>query len=163
MRLLFLGLLLSLGALAQATDLSCTTKTGSAEIAEQFEIKTDVPKHLRGATIIVRKADGTESAVPAERFKVVPRKQQFIVTKVETKSEVTCLSDARNKNRVSLLGGYGSRNGLDTKRSGSTLEVESRSGLVGGAQYQRSLSKRFSVGIQGQTNGTGSLLLGVDF
>jgi hypothetical protein len=140
----------------------CTTTSSADEIKEQIEIKTDVPKHLEGAKIIVRLADGRESEVPAERFKVVPRKQQFITTKVQSNSTMVCKNV--DKNRVSALIGRGAKNGLgrSTTINGVT-EVESNVGAVGGLQYQRVIHKNISVGVQGQTNRTGSVMLGIDF
>ena len=146
-----------------ASEPTCTEQVGQVEEKEKLELTTDVPKYLKGATITVTKADGSSSTVPAERFKVVPRKQQFIVTKTEVSKTISCSAEENRKNRVSLLGGYGSRNGLTTTRNATNVTVESSSGVVGGAQYQRMLNNRWSLGVQGQTNGTGSLLLGLDF
>lgn len=146
-----------------AGEPQCTEQTGLTEAKEKLEITTDVPGHLKGATITIRQTDGRESTVPAERFKVVPRMQQFIVTKLETSKVRSCTTNEPRKNRVSLLGGYGARNGLSVTSTSSTTTVESKSGAVGGAQYQRMLGERWSIGVQGQTNESGSLLLGLDF
>lgn len=148
---------------ASASDASCTDSATESRVLESLELGTHVPGHLKGATITVKLADGKETTVPAERFKVVPRKQQFIVTKLETSKLRSCTTNDPLKNRVSLLGGYGSQSGLTSTTSGTTVEVESNVGFVGGAQYQRMLGKRVSIGVQGQTNKTGSLLLGLDF
>ena len=156
-------LMLLVAGNAQGGEPQCTEQVGQAEAKEKLEITTDVPSHLKGATITIKQADGRESTVPAERFKVVPRMQQFIVTKLETSKVTSCTTNEPRKNRVSLLGGYGARNGLKVTTSGSVTTVESSSGAVGGAQYQRMLGERWSIGVQGQTNETGSLLLGLDF
>lgn len=148
---------------AFANEPVCTDNAGQSEVKEKLDIKTNVPNYLKGAVIIIRRADGKESIVPAEKFKVVPRKQQFIVTKIEVNNTRICTTNEPRKNRASLLGGYGIKNGLDTTRDGNTTTVESRTGAVGGAQYQRMLNDRLSIGAQGQTNSTGSLLLGLDF
>lgn len=139
----------------------CTEQTGETETKEKLLITSDVPSHLKGATITVKRVDGKESTVPAEKFKVVPRKQQFVVSKVEVNKVKTC--SGNKPNRVSLLGGYGARNGLTSSTSGTTTTIESSSGLVGGAQYQRMVGGPWSLGVQGQTNETGSFLLGLDF
>ena len=141
----------------------CTTTSSADEIKEQLEIKTDVPKHLEGAKIIVRLADGRESEVPAERFKVVPRKQQFITTRVQSSTIMAC--NKLDKNRVSALIGRGAKHGLGrTNVSATSTEVESNVGAVGGIQYQRVITKDgLSVGAQVQTNRTGSVMLGIDF
>ncbi len=141
---------------------TCTDTTSSDQVLEKTELKTDVPAFLEGATIIVRLKDGKETTVPAERFKVVPRKQQFIVTKVLTSTTISCHSGI-GPNRVSALGGYGSTGKLKTQTGASHTEVESQLGAVGGLQYQRNLNDTLSLGVQGQTNQTGSVSVGVDF
>lgn len=153
---------------AQSFAAECTTETGKSEAKEKLVISTEVPSNLKGATIIVRNADGTETLVPAEKFKVVPRKQQFIVTHTERNTVTTCDVPAAKirRNRISVLGGYGAKSGLDTSVSGSTATVKDRFGFVGGLQYQHLLpllNDRLSVGVQGQTNKTGSLIIGLDF
>jgi len=139
----------------------CSETTSAEAVDQVFELTTDVPSHLKGATITVKLADGRESTVPAEQFKVVPRKQEFIITR--TKQTTTKLCKDSQKNRVSLVAGKGPKGSLQTDRSGNKLTVEEQIGAVGGLQYQRKLNERISVGIQGQTNETGSLLLGLDF
>jgi hypothetical protein len=147
-----------------ASEPVCSESVGDVVSTETKEINTKVPKHLKGAVIIVRQADGKESVVPAEKFKVVPRKQQFLVTKTEKSKTMSCTTNKPSKNRVALLGGHGTKSGLGKiKQVGSLVEVESNVGLVGGAQYQRMLNDTLSVGVQGQTNKTGSLILGLDF
>ena len=143
--------------LSAAAMADCTTT--SEEVAAQQEITTDVPAHLKGATITVRLADGRESSVPAEQYKVVPRKQQFLVSRYVQRE--TC-SNAL-KNRVSVLGGAGPSNRLKVKQTGSTVEVSTATGAVGGLQYERNLNDRFSVGAQVQTNESALLLFGVGF
>lgn len=141
---------------------NCSTQSGEETVEEQLEITTDVPAHLKGATIIVRTADGRESSVPAEKFKVVPRKQQFIVSKTKQVDTTTCSNEA-NKNRISLLGGNGPKEGLTRSSDGKTVTVKSKTGAVGGAQYQRLLTERLSVGGQVQTNKSVLLNIGIDF
>jgi hypothetical protein len=146
---------------------NCSTSVGSEQVEEQLEIKTDVPKHLIGATICVKLADGKESCVPAEKFKVVARKQQFIVTKTSQKEITTCSAE-QEKNRISLLAGKGAQEGLDVTRNASQVTVESRVGAIGGLQYQRKLDVKLlnmpvSVGGQLQTNESALLNVGLDF
>lgn len=155
-------ILLALISVANAKE-NCSTTNTEDTVQETVLISTDVPSHLKGATIIVRLADGKTTEVPAELFKVVPRKQQRIVTKVANKELTVCKETLDNKNRVSLLGGYGPRDGLSKNVSANATDISSRTGVVGGAQYQRSITDRISIGVQGQTNKTGSLLMGIDF
>jgi len=140
----------------------CTTSKSEDQIQEQLEIKTDVPSHLKGAKIIVRLADGRESEVPAEQFKVVPRKQQFITTKTQSNTVIACKNV--DKNRISALVGRGAKAGLGRTTDGNGVtEVESNVGAVGGIQYQRVIYKNISIGGQIQSNETGSVMLGIDF
>ena len=157
--------MLCLPNLSFAADL-CKTTTSDQSVEDQLEIKTDVPSHLKGATICVKQADGKESCVPAEKFKVVARKQQFIVTKVKTTDTTTCTvfeKAEKEKNRVSLLAGNGPKEGLERTNNGSKVTVESRVGAVGGVQYQRLLNDRISVGAQLQSNESALVNIGLDF
>ena len=154
-KLIILALFVSNGVYASQT---CSETAEQA--IEKKEIKTDVPKFLEGATIIVQLKDGKESRVPAEKFKVVPRKQQFIVTK--TKSTMLC--SASEKNRVSVLGGYGNKASVSkTQESANQTTVKTNEGVVGGVQFQRKISDRVSIGGQLQSNKTTSFILGLDF
>lgn len=167
-KLLMLSLIL-LGLNVNA-KMECSSSTSSDQIEEQTEIKTDVPKHLEGATITVTLKDGRTTTVPAEKFKVVPRKQQFIVTKVSRNSTSLCTTNETQHHRVSVLAGKGTQAGIDVSRKNAPNEVtvENNVGAVLGAQYQyktdlKVLDMPVSVGIQGQNNETGSVLLGLDF
>ena len=161
-KLLFVLIMVTLGIAAFGSD-DCETTKSAEQAEETLEIKTDVPKWLEGATITIRQADGKESTVPAEKFKVVPRKQQFIVTKTK-QSQVTMCKAEQKKNRISVLGGAGPSGNLKaTTLSPSKAQVETGPGAVGGLQYQRKLGETFNAGAQVQTNGTGLLSIGVDF
>lgn len=142
---------------------SCVISSQQEEIQETKLITTDVPKHLKGAVILIIQVDGSKSAVPAELFKVVPRKQQRIVTKVATNTQKVCKEFGLLKNRVSVLGGSGVKAGLDKDLKDGSVDVKSRTGFVGGVQYQRLLNEKISVGVQGQSNRTGLISVGLDF
>lgn len=144
---------------------TCEKSISTLEIREQQEIKTDVPKHLEGAVIIVKLKDGRESIVSAENFKVVPRVQQFIVTRTQQEINNNCVIDSSEKNRLSLLAGEGPKNKLNVNVSNypNEVDVSSRYGIVGGLQYQRKVTDKVSLGLQGQTNNGALVLIGVDF
>lgn len=161
MKSIFLIALFCFPVLSLASE-NCTTDTSAETVEDQLVISTDVPSHLKGAVIIVRTADGRESSAPAEKFKVVPRTQQFIVNKTKQTSQTTCHAD-KDKNRLNLLVGNGPRPGLDTDRTPNKVTVENRSGAVGGVQYQRLISDKWNVGIQVQTNESALINLGRDF
>ena len=148
-----------------AGDATCKTVKSENSVQEKLELKTDVPKWLEGATITVRQKDGKESVVSADKFKVVPRKQQFIVTKTRAETTLMCAGDNHetNKNRVSLLGGIGPSGNLKVSSDGSKVSVETGPAAVGGLQYQRLLTDEISVGGQVQTNQSIMLNVGLDF
>jgi hypothetical protein len=76
----------------------CEDFSSGEQIEEQLNISTDVPNFLKGATIIVRLANGKESVLSADKFKVVPRKQQFIVTKTKISNTKLCvIKELRNQ------------------------------------------------------------------
>jgi hypothetical protein len=141
----------------------CDTSRSEEKAEETLEIKTDVPDYLKGATITVKQADGKETVFTAEQFKVVPRKQQFIVTKTRQLEKTTC-SEEERKNRFSLLGGGGPKGNLRvTQPNAGQARIETNAGAVGGAMYQRKLGKVLSVGGQVQTNESVLFSVGVDF
>ncbi len=169
MKKLIITLMMTVSTQAMAKT-ECSTTQSQEQVEEQMEIKTDVPKHLEGATITITLKDGRTSTVPAEKFKVVPRKQQFIVTKTSTMSKEMCTVEDSKRHRVSVLGGHGAQEGLSSNRSQapSRVTVESNVGAVVGAQYQyrtdlKLLDKPVSVGGQLQSNETGSVMIGIDF
>lgn len=147
---------------------ACVEQVGQEQTTGQEVINTDVPNFLKGAMITVTLADGKTSTVSAEKFKVVPRKQQFITTRTEKTKVISCTTPSNYKNRVSVLGGHGAKGGLDTNSSNypNEVDVSSKTGFVAGLQYQRALpfiSDRLNIGVQGQTNKTFSGMLGLDF
>jgi hypothetical protein len=145
-----------------AFAMDCSESASDEQVAETREIKTDVPKHLEGATIIIRLADGRETSVPAEKFKVVPRTQQFIITKTTQTVAKTCTP---SKNRMSLGAGAGPLGRLSTDRSTAPdrVTVENDVGVIATMQYQRMLGDTVSVGVQGQSNSSAIIMIGVDF
>ena len=148
----------------------CDTTASEETVEQKLEIKTDVPNYLKGAVIIVRQADGKESSVSAERFKVVPRKQQYIVQKTKQIEKEHCQTNVvryekveKQKNRISLMAGRGPQEGLDRTNNGTTVDVSSRVGAIGGAQYQRLLTDKVSAGVQAQTNQSLLVNIGLDY
>lgn len=141
----------------------CSTVSRQEEVTETIVINKDVPSHLKGAKIIVELANGQRSEVPAEQFKVVPRKQERLISRVKDRITETCIESKNSLNRVMILGGYGAKEGIDRTNKTTSTKLESNVGVVGGLQYQRLLNEQISVGVQGQTNQTGSLMIGLDF
>lgn len=132
---------------------------------EKRDINTQVPKELKGARIIVRTADGKEREMSIEQFKVVPRKQQFVVSKVTEVEKLVCEAPKAElpKNRVMILGGKGPSGDLSLSKKPTMAEVKTEPELVVGAGYQRRVYEALSVGGQLQTNGTALFSVGLDF
>ena len=169
MKYAFILLTIFLTSMVAKAAESCSTEQTLDKVEEQKLISTDVPKHLKGATICVRLANAKESCVPAEKFKVVPRKQQYLVTKTSSSTVKSCSNtvDPR-RNRLSLLGGEGPTGHLN--RNGDNAPnyatVESDRGAIGGLQYQYLtpfLNNRLFIGGQVQSNKTGLLGAGIEF
>lgn len=148
---------------------NCSVSRSATEVEETQEIKTDVPKFLEGATITVTLKDGKTSTVPAEKFKVVARKQQFLVKRTKQTDSLICQEEPK-RHRVSVLVGAGNKDGLDRddNYAPNTIQVKSRIGPNAGLQYQyksdiKIFNKPLSFGVQGVSNKSGAGLLGIDF
>jgi len=161
MRYLIFSVMLT--SLVSYANPECKTDLGEEEVKGQYNIDTKVPSHLKGAMIIVRRADGKESAVPAELFKVVPRKQQFITSKTQQLVKTSCEIKNLNRNRISVLGGAGPTGSVSKSTSGLTTTVDLDKGAIAGAQYQRLVTDELSVGVQVQSNKSGAVTIGIDF
>lgn len=129
-----------------------------------YRVDTDMPAHLKGAKIIVRLADGRESIVPAERFKVVARRQQFLAGKNEitSKSKKCKLDDKKN---IVYVGAKRELGDLETKVSGNTAKVESKRTLTPSVNYIRRkvLNSDLNVGGGVDKNGQVQGTLGLEF
>jgi hypothetical protein len=147
----------------------CEDFSSGEQIEEQLEIKTDVPSFLKGATIIVRLANGKESIVSADKFKVVPRKQQFITTKTKQIDTKLCTIELEqqqkelNKNRISALIGSAPGSSLNVTKDANSTTIEHGNVTVTGVQYQRLVTDKVSVGGQIQSNESVLVNIGFDF
>lgn len=98
---------------------------------------------------------------------MVPRKQQFVITKVNNHSERVCKVAGKEKNLV-MLGGRRDYKGLDKSISGNTATISSEKGLVLDAAYMRQnittiRSLPLGAGLGLDTNGTVKVFGGVEF
>lgn len=147
---------------AYAKECKTLSKSDVQEVKE--DVNTEVPKGMEGAVIIVRTKDGRESSVPIEKYKVVPRKQQFKVTKTNTTEKMLCEAD-ETKNMI-VVGGRKDHRDLDVDVSsdGKTASVVSEKGLVLDASYiRRKAIGPVGAGVGIDTNGTPKAMLSIDF
>lgn len=159
----FLIMFLMLTSVSFANELSCgETKTISSLEKEEMDVNTEVPKHLLGAKIILKKADGTEEVLKAEDFMVVKRKHKRPVYKEKiATSSLKCKTDSV-KNIVSLKGvrSYANPESKLEANKG-TLSIERETTL--GAQYQRNIGKNVFLGVEGDLNRGAGVMIGLGF
>lgn len=150
-------------SLAFASD--CTDVQQKQEVKEEQVITTDVPNRLVGKEICIRDPKtGVSDCFSTEKFKVVPRKQQRIVTKVTEHTERTCKVAGKEKNLL-MVGGRRDHKDIDTNVVGKTATVSSEKGLVVDATYMRQnvLDSKLGVGAGIDSNGTLRGVVGVEF
>lgn len=155
-------LLLNMVFASDCTDV----QTVNAQV-QTSTITTDVPKHLEDAEVCILYKSGPNlgyHCVPAKKFKVVPRKQQHLVTEVKTHTERVCKVSGKEKNLL-MVGGRRDHKDLDTRVVGNTATVESEKGLVLDAAYMRQniFDSKLGVGAGVDTNGTLRGVIGVEF
>lgn len=124
----------------------------------------EMPKYLEGATVTVTLKNGETHSFKSEEYAIVRR--QSMQSPI-AKQIIQAVKDERlvtnKKNRVFLLGGYGSTGDLKSSTDGNTYEVKHKKGVVGGVGYQRKVSQKVNIGGQVQTNGTALISVGTDF
>lgn len=151
----------------------CETKTLEQETTEQLEINTEVPAKLIKKTYRICDENGANCAnpLPSQNFKLVPREQQFIVTRTAQNWITDCVTEAEERiHRVSLLVGSSPKSNLAIDRSNAPdrVSASTTNGTMGGVQYQLKLTDRLSFGVQGQSSNlkeveAGAGMLGWDF
>ncbi len=168
MKNLVTALAIYLGAMGLAEAQECLEKTITQTNPVKYEVNKNLPKHLQGATITVRLADGRETTVPAEKFMVVPRQQQLVVGEaVNVSKTLTCKAKSR-KNSV-MVDARRDFTGISKSSSSTattqTLKVSSDKALVPGLNYYRReiLDSHLGLGAGVDSNGTLKALIGLDF
>jgi hypothetical protein len=165
MKKLFISLLLVV-SVANAGE-SCQESESVATQDVVYKVNKDMPNHLKGAKITVTLADGSSSTVPAEKFMVVPRKQQTVVgqDKVVSKNLV-CSKSEKNILMAELRKDV---KNIDTETTaipgGEQVTVRSNKALIPGINYYRRelFDTRFGAGVGVDSNGTVKGMLGLDF
>ncbi len=138
--------------------------------AEAIAEVTPQPAYLKDAKIVVVLKDGSIYEFDANTHAVVPRiqaKSAAVATTPAPKEEVIqCVqSDVvtakGKKHRLRAFGGYGP-DGVDVKKDGDDLTIRQSRGEVFGLGYDYLMDNDVSVGVQGMTNSTFTLGLGVE-
>lgn len=140
----------------------CKQEVQEVSHQEEVDLNTDVPKGMEGAVIIVRSKDGRESSVPIEKFKVVPRKQQLMYTKVVSKSKSIC-EGGKNLLMFGARKDYRSTS-TQTSADGKTASVSTEKDLVPDASYmRRKLFGPIGAGVGIDTNATPRVFFGTEW
>lgn len=144
---------------------------GETEVSKTVEntdlvVTTAMPKHLTGATIILKKADGTEEVLKAEDYMVVKRKHiRPVIIQSTTETKLACKTETKtvaHKNILSVkaIDGY-SDVSKEVKGNSLTLRVERQVGA--GLQYQRAVTDRIYVGGEVDSNNGVGAMIGLGF
>lgn len=119
------------------------------------------PEYLKDATITVTLKDGTTHTFSANTHKVVKRGTDSGPNKAVPVSVVS-ESQRVKKNHLSVHVGVGF-DGLRTERSPNEVRVDERRATVWGVGYSRLLDGDLRVHVNGFSNSTFTLGLGLDF
>lgn len=155
-------ILMSLTSVSYAEECSETQSTVVQNVV--YTVNKNMPAHLKGATIIVRQANGKETSVPAERFMVVPRKQYTKLGENKAvNTKLTCNKD--QKKNIVYVGAKKELTDLETRVSGNTARVESSKTLVPSVNYMRRkvLNSDLNLGIGIDKNSQIGGTIGLDF
>ena len=130
-----------------------------------FAQEIEIPKLLRDSSITTTLKNGKQFTFDGNEYMVVRRKAKKKpveeLASSDKKAEQS-LASPQKLNRVRLMGGL-APNGFNSKTHGSTVDVSSTNGPVGGVGYDRMINKTLSLGGQVLSNGTYTLGLGLDF
>lgn len=143
------------------------TVSESQETLGHMEVTTQVPGHLKGATITITKADGSKETVKAEEFMVVKRKHKRPVVGITTETKtLLCekkIVDKNVKNIVSLEAVRGDAGLEKNIVSKSETEVKTKQSLGVGLMYQRNVYKDLYLGGKVDSNENVGLNIGLGF
>lgn len=168
MKNLLIILAMHFSAFSLVNAQECSEQVSTQVNPVKYQVNKNLPKYLQGATITVRLANGKETTVPAERFMVVPRQQQFVVGQaVNTSKTLTCKAKSR-KNSI-MVDARRDFTGVSKSSSSTansqTLKVSTEKALVPGLNYYRRevLDSHLGLGAGVDANGTLKALIGLDF
>lgn len=146
-----------------AQGMSCgQTQTTSSLEKKDVEVFTSVPSHLKGAKIILVKADGSQEVLKAEEYMVVKRKHTRPMMSEKVTSNTLQCQNTSVKNIVSLkaINSYGNPNKSINGQKGN-ISISRETTL--GAQYQRNLGKDIFLGVEGDLHQGAGLMIGFGF
>lgn len=136
-----------------ASDSGNTNSNNVLIIKPEINVKECCVTTCKPKTRVIVKKEVVEKQVIVKK----PVEKIVYVDKIVVKKEIYV--PRRKKNRISLLAGVGPTNLTQV----SPTQVNLVTGLVGGLQYQRSLTDDFNLGVQVQTNKTVLGSVGFDF
>ena len=164
MKIFIITTLLTISSFANATECKKMSEEKSAD--EVQDVNSSVPKGLEGSVIIVRTKDGKESSVPIEKFKVVPRAQQFKVTKTKVTEKMLCEVDVLPDKNMVMVGARRDHVNLESSVSNDkkSATISSKKDIVVDAAYMRTrVLGPVGAGVGIDTNGVVKGILGVEF
>jgi hypothetical protein len=165
MNIILLIIFISLSAMASE---ACKEQLDLQTEKVEYVVNSKIPNHLKGAVIIVRKANGEESKVPAEKFMVVPRKQKTVLGE-NVKEKKTVLCSEKSKKNLFFVDAKREITDLDVSTSSglnsSSAKVSAKKELVPSVNlYRRDVfDSPFGLGVGLDTNGSVKGMVGIDF
>lgn len=156
---------------AYGNDDPVTIKENSDHNKQIVQVCNAAPKEVKTCSKpkVIYKTKTVIKKVPVVRVKTVVKKVPVVKYKVKKEKVVKrYVRPEYNKNRVSVIAGYGALGTLThSQDQNGNDKIVSDQGLVMGLQYERDVYNSRSVGvhllIQGQTNKTFSGGIGLSF
>jgi hypothetical protein len=130
--------------------------------------KPTVPELLKDSKIVTTLKSGKQVSFDGNEWMVVRRKapkkleEKLVLLPAQESPSPARKQPAQKMNRARLIGGVGPK-GFDSTTKANYVEINSKSGIIGGVGYDRLLNEAVSVGGQVLSNGTMALSLGLDF
>lgn len=130
--------------------------------------KPIIPELLKDSKIVTTLKNGKQVSFDGNEWMVVRRKapkkleEKLVLLPSDQSAAQVRKQPAQKMNRARLIGGVGPK-GFDSTAKANYVEINSKSGVIGGVGYDRLLNEAVSIGGQVLSNGTMALSLGLDF
>jgi hypothetical protein len=130
--------------------------------------KPIIPELLKDSKIVTTLKNGKQVSFDGNEWMVVRRKapkkleEKLVLLPSDQSAAQVRKQPAQKMNRARLIGGVGPK-GFDSTTKANYVEINSKSGVIGGIGYDRLLNEAVSIGGQVLSNGTMALSLGLDF